>query len=227
MISIGMAMFGHEHCQALGLTAVVALVMIIAARRRSPIARHLELVLAMGMLASWPMLLIDAWGSANPSREAFLPLQYCNLATFAAAIALLTYSPRWIEIIYFCGLTGMLQGLLTPALPTPCPPLQLASFFLSHSGGVITAIYVIVGIQVIPDRSALSRVIVLSLSFVAFAMIANSLLGTNYGFFRSKPPTASILDACGPWPWYVVVMIVLVTLWYCLLDLPLRWLRTK
>ena len=37
----------------------------------------------------------------------------------------------------------------------------------------------------------------------------NVLLDANYLFLREKPEGASILDALGPWPWYVIWLICL------------------
>lgn len=48
----------------------------------------------------------------------------------------------------------------------------------------------------------------------------NAGLGTNYGFLNAKPSTASVLDLLGPWPWYVVTEIVLVTTVWALITLP-------
>jgi uncharacterized membrane protein YwaF len=36
------------------------------------------------------------------------------------------------------------------------------------------------------------------------AIVVNLSLDANYLFICQKPPTASLLDHLGPWPWYVL-----------------------
>ena len=36
------------------------------------------------------------------------------------------------------------------------------------------------------------------------AAAANGLLDANYMFLCAPPPTGSVLDYLGPWPWYIV-----------------------
>ena len=54
----------------------------------------------------------------------------------------------------------------------------------------------------------------------------NTLLGTNYGFLCAKPPTASLMDLLGPWPWYVGALWLLGLVFYLALDLPF-WLQRR
>jgi uncharacterized membrane protein YwaF len=50
--------------------------------------------------------------------------------------------------------------------------------------------------------------------------LLNALLGTNYGFLCAKPPTASLMDYIGPWPWYVGSLWLLGLVFYFVLNLP-------
>jgi hypothetical integral membrane protein (TIGR02206 family) len=54
-----------------------------------------------------------------------------------------------------------------------------------------------------PIAGSIRRVAIWTLSYVAVAGAADWLLGTNYGFLRAKPATATLFDALAPWPWYI------------------------
>ena len=51
--------------------------------------------------------------------------------------------------------------------------------------------------------------------------------GGNYMFLRNPPPTGSILDFLGQWPWYLLAGEAVALLVYCLLDLPFRARRAS
>ena len=44
--------------------------------------------------------------------------------------------------------------------------------------------------------------------YAALMLLLNHLWGTNYGYLAHKPSQASLLDYCGPWPWYLLSMEV-------------------
>ena len=60
---------------------------------------------------------------------------------------------------------------------------------------------------------------------MAVAALINRLLGTNYGFLCAPPPTRSIADTLGPWPWYLLGFVVLGIVSYSLLYLPFYLIR--
>ena len=59
-----------------------------------------------------------------------------------------------------------------------------------------------------------------SLVYLAIAMTANKLLGTNFAFASHKPENPSLLDHLGPWPQYLCAMQVIAVALFYLLLLP-------
>ena len=54
------------------------------------------------------------------------------------------------------------------------------------------------------------------------AAAANGLLDANYMFLCAPPPTGSLLDYLGPWPWYIVGEELLALVVFAILLLPFR-----
>ncbi len=219
--------FGTSHLIVLATTVIVATTMIWMARHQWKHIVIAERTLALLMLSSWPGTMAVAWSEGHLGWDVGLPLHYCNVATFAAAIALWTHRQLACEIAYFFGLAGMLQGLLTPALRVDFPAPLFFFFFFYHVGGVVTALYVVLGLLICPGPRAVTRMCGWSFLYLAVASLANWLLGTNYGFFREKPPSPNLMDVLGPWPWYVGALICIAWLYYSVLNLPFVWRRWR
>ena len=190
----------------------------------------MELTLAFVLLLAYPAAVLAHWTAGDLNLVNGLPLQLCDVSAFAGAIALWKRRPLACELVYFFGLAGTLQGLITPALQEDFPSPRFIVFFFDHCGVVITALYVILGLGFRPRPWAVLRMMGWILSYALIVGGINALLGTNYGFLSHKPPTASLLDMLGPWPWYIGCLILLATLFFAVLDLPFmagRWRRPQ
>ncbi len=211
--------YGHSHLVVLALTVVVALVMVLGRRR------WMELLMIAPVLLSWPLALLSHWLNQDLSMQNALPVQLCDVAAIVGALALWRKAPLACEMVYFFGLAGTLQGLLTPNLQEDFPNPRFIVFFINHCGVVITALYVVLGLRFKPRPWAVLRLMGWLLSWAAVVGAINAALGTNYGFLCSKPPVASLLDVLGPWPWYIGSLVGMATLFFVILDLPFMWGR--
>lgn len=212
--------FGPVHLLTLAVLAAIGTTMIVSARRNQRLARLWEMSMAIALLTVWPGAVAIHLRSGTLTAETLLPLHYCDLAAITGAVALLTHRQLCCEIVYFFGLAGTLQGLLTPALTYDFPHLRFFHFFLLHGGVVITAIYVVTAMQHQPRPGAVGRMMALTLAYAVLVAGVNKLFGTNFGFLSSPPPTASLIDHLGKWPWYIGWMVILAMVFYALLYLP-------
>jgi hypothetical integral membrane protein (TIGR02206 family) len=164
-------------------------------------------------------------GDFDPATS--LPLQLCDLATVAAAVALWTRDPRAAAFTYYVGLTLTLQGALTPSLAETFPHPRFFGFWALHLLVIWAAVFLVWGLGLHPTW-ALYRFTVLATAAWALVVAGfNAVTGTNYGYLNRKPSAASLLDLMGPWPWYVLVEVVVIALgWAVLLTLP-WWLRDR
>lgn len=216
---------GPSHQAALLATLALFIVMLVLARTRHGVIA--QRVLGSMLLALYPAgLVIHAYYGSLTAQTA-LPLQFCDVAAIAGGIALWTRRQFWCEVVYFFGLAGTLQGLLTPALIYECPDLRYFMFFLMHGGVPVTSIYVVTAMQHRPRPGAVMRVMGFSLAWYAVIAVINVSFGANYAFQCAKPPQASLFDHLGPWPWYNFSAIGLGLVFYSVLYLPFAFRETR
>ncbi|WP_166442539.1 TIGR02206 family membrane protein [Phragmitibacter flavus] len=212
---------GTSHLAALAVGLVVAVLMIGVARRGpAQLARAMELTLGVLLLSMWPLHQWFYLSTGTGNVDNLYPLHLCDIAALLGALALFTHHRGIGEFLYFWGLAGTLQGVITPALTLDFPSPRYFMFFIIHLGVVIAALYVVLGLRQVPRASAKWKA---WLGINIYAVVVggfNALVGSNYGFLCRKPPTASLFDALGPWPWYVVVASLLSMVIFLLLDLP-------
>ena len=111
---------------------------------------------------------------------------------------------RTFEILYFWGLSGMLQGMMTPDIVQDFPHFHYFRYFVGHHLLVVALIYAVVVYDMKPTLNSLKKTfIALNISW-RLSLFANILLDANYFWIMEKPPMASLLDYMGPWPWYIL-----------------------
>jgi hypothetical integral membrane protein (TIGR02206 family) len=213
--------FGPSHLAAIIATGLVALVMIVVARQQwTRSQRALEILLACALIVPWPLSYWFYASTGTLTADNQYPCHLCDLSAALGVIVLLTRRRFYCELLYFWGLAGTIQGMITPALTLDFPSPRYIAFFVAHGGVVAAALYGVVGLRTYPRARA---------KWVAWGLINvyalvvggfNALVGANYGFLCRKPATASLYDLLGPWPWYVVAASGMALLIFILLDLP-------
>lgn len=217
--------YGPSHKAVLAITLVLFIVMLLLSRTRWALLS--QRVLGSMLLALYPVGLAVHAMYGSLSVYTALPLQYCDVATLAGGIALWSRRPFFCEVVYFFGIAGTLQGLLTPALIYEFPDPRFFLFFIMHAGVPITAIYVVTAMKVRPRPGAVLRIMTFSVAWYAVIAVVNYAIGANYAFQCSKPVQASLFDQLGPWPWYNLSSIGLGLVFYTLLYLPFAFRRAR
>jgi hypothetical integral membrane protein (TIGR02206 family) len=221
--------FAVEHIAALIVTAIAAGLLVLGTRRHGdawalPVARGLALCILTAYLAEH---LTYAFRGMWTTRVN-LPLQLTDAVTFVSIAAL--WRPRGVllvELLYFWALTASLQAVLTPDLGHGFPDPLYFSYFATHSGALLAACLLVFGCRRLPRPGAVWRVYALTAAFAALAAIGTVLTGGNYMFLRRKPAHGSLLDAMGPWPWYIVAAAALGLVMFLALDVLARGLRGR
>lgn len=218
--------FGSAHFSVLVLTALTAVLMILLTRKGClRAARGFEVGLAVVLLLEWPLNLFVEWHFETLTAGNVLPFHFCDVAAIVGALALLTHQAEFCELLYFWGLAGTIQGLLTPALSVNWPHPRFITFFMLHAGVVLAATHLVFARGNTPRRGAVPRAMAWLAVYAVFAGTANAIIryfggAANYGFICEKPQTASLFDYLGPWPWYIGVVFVMAWIFFTALDLP-------
>ncbi|HEX7260743.1 MAG TPA: TIGR02206 family membrane protein [Luteolibacter sp.] len=216
--------FTAQHFAALGVGATVAAGFILAGKQGGDARKRATWLLAWINLAVYPLSLVGWWSlDAEKSIDNLLPCHLCDIAAITAGIALLTKRPLFCALTYFWGLAATLQALLTPAITVGFPALPFVMFFIHHFAVVTAALYLplVDGWRPrLPFWKGPLEVYGWSIAYLAFAMVMNRLLGSNFAFASRPPDNPSLIDHLGPWPWYLVSMQPIALVFFFLLALP-------
>jgi hypothetical integral membrane protein (TIGR02206 family) len=221
-----MKVFGPLHLSLLLATALIAGLLCFLCRTGRVSKRAVRLFLGFGLAFNE-----FGWWYFRYSHEGLrisnLPLQLCDVSLWATVAACLLMTPLVVEFAYFAGIAGAGMALLTPDLWSPWPSYPAIYFFVAHGGIVIANIVLIYGgiFQLRPG--ALWRAFGLLVAFAAAIGLFNAVFKTNYMYLCNKPKSATLLDAFGPWPFYLLVALGLSLVLYALLWLPFRQPQAK
>lgn len=154
--------------------------------------------------------------------QTMLPLHLCNLLVFVSAYTLVSKNQVAYEFVYFLGISGGAQVLITPALGRfGFPHYLFFQIFVSHGGIILAALTLTVLEKMRPQSwKSLLRVAAWGNLYLLAILGINYLLGSNYLFAARKPPAVTLLDYLGPWPWYLFSMEAIALALLVLLYLP-------
>jgi hypothetical integral membrane protein (TIGR02206 family) len=225
-------LFGATHWIALGLVLALCLGTPLLRGKLSPNGQRAVrwtllaiIYLSEGSWHAWKLYIAD-W-----SIRDMLPLWLCSLTSWTMPLLLVARSRRYYEWVYFMGLIGASQALLTPDLMNyGFPHFRFIEFFTVHGAIIVAVVYMAVVEGFRPSWRALPWVIGVTDLYWLFCGLVNTRLGTNYLYTQGKLPTPSLLDVLGPWPWYLLSMEALGILLCLLLYLPfavMDWRRRR
>jgi hypothetical integral membrane protein (TIGR02206 family) len=213
-------LFGSGHL--LSLLAIVALNFALLAFRNSSERTRKVIRWTMAILlwldeASWHIWNIY-WGHWTIQ---LLPLHICSLLIWLTGFMLIFKVYRIYEFVYFIGIGGALQALLTPdAGIYGFPHYRVFQTMISHGLLVTAGVYMTTVEGFRPTWKSFWRV-VLGLNIYAVLIFPiNLLLGTDFLYINGKPASASLLDMLPPWPYYLIYMELIGLAVFFLLYLP-------
>lgn len=137
-----------------------------------------------------------------------LPLHLCTVILWLAPIMLVAKNYAIYEFVYFLGIGGATQAVLTPADAANYnfPHFRIMQTFIAHGLLIAIAVYMTVVEGFRPTPRSFWRVVIGTNVYMIPVFFINQWLGSNYLFIAGKPDFPTLLDAFGPWPWYILQM---------------------
>jgi hypothetical integral membrane protein (TIGR02206 family) len=216
--------FSREHFITVVIGSIAVAFLLLAGKRGGRSRKLATALLAFLNLSAYP-LNQAAWLSLRQpvATDNLLPFHLCDIAAITAGFALLTRRPLLCALTYFWGLAATLQALLTPAIGVGFPSWPFLMFFVQHFAIVAAALYLPIVQGWRPKRpfwKSPLEVYAWSVVYLIFAMLANRLFNSNFGFASRPPDNPSLIDHLGPWPWYLLSMQAIAVCLFLLLALP-------
>jgi hypothetical integral membrane protein (TIGR02206 family) len=211
----------YESAVIIGLGACV---LACVAARRWPGRWTVVVISVVGLALGWDIVsdLVAQLRSPSFSLKTSLPLPLCDIGAVIAAVACLRRTPLLVEITYFWGLAGTLQGVLTPDLSVGFPHLVFFEYVVGHLGIVFAALFLVAGMHLRPRPGAVPRILAITLAYTGLVGVVDAATGANYMFLRRAPGEWTLLRILGPWPWYLVSAAGVALALFLLLDAPFR-----
>lgn len=150
-----------------------------------------------------------------------LSLNLCSMAIICSVFLLINKNQTLYEIVYYWGIAGAFQAILTPDLSGFWfPHFRFFQFFLAHGILIIVPIYLTLIEGFRPRQCSVLKVFFLTNVYALFVYIINKLLNTNYLYILHKPISGSLLDYFGPWPVYIIGLEISAILLFSLVYSP-------
>lgn len=154
-----------------------------------------------------------------------LPLELCSISQMLAILLLITRSRLLYQVVYFAGIGGALQAILTPDLDYPFPHFRFFHFFIVHIAIILSPLYMTWIDRYRPTWKSIGvTMIFLNILVIAVGGV-DFWLDANYMFLRHKPAGASLLSLLGPYPYYLLVEEAIAVAIFTLMYLPFAFRR--
>jgi hypothetical integral membrane protein (TIGR02206 family) len=214
-------LFGTWHLVALLVITLLNVGMLgfrKSSEKTRTIVRWTMAIILLADEASWHIW-NACWG--HWTVKTMLPLHICSILIWLAGFMLIFKIYPIYEFIYFIGIGGAMQALLTPDGGIyGFPHYRIFQTMISHGLLITSGIYMTTVEGFRPTWKSFWRVVIGLNIYAAVIFPINMLLGTDFLYINGKPSTASLLDIMPPWPYYLIYMELVGIIVFLLLYLP-------
>jgi len=204
--------FSVQHLVTLGVCGLAGWALIGAGRAWKGTEKEMHLGLVWGGFSVCANLWSWVYWTLPPvwNIRMSLPIQLCDFACLAAPLALIT---RWRIIrsmLFYWGIGLSSQAFITPTVQVGFESERFWSFWVVHFVIVGTALYEVIVRDFRPTWADFRRMLIPSAAYVALVLVVNWRLDSNYGYLGDTlPENKTIIDALGPWPWRIFIVVAI------------------
>jgi len=162
-------------------------------------------------------VITDTW-----SLQKNLPLHMCSIMVWVSIYGLWTGKRFVYALMYFFGIAGAIQAIITPDAIYAFPHLRFMNTLFSHSLLVISGLWVVFVEGYRPTLKDLWKCVAVVNVFAIPVYLLNISIGSNYLYVGGKPETASLMDYFPAWPWYFPILLGLLIVIMLGMYLPFK-----
>ena len=199
-------LFGLSHIAATLIFIFLLIFLPSYSKSRLSLSQQKNLGNFLGFLIfiNFPIWVLLEFIGGSFDVKLHLPLHLCRFANLLLPFVMLRRNEFIFQILFYWGLSGMFQAIMTPDIVQDFPHFHYFRFFIGHHLMIVALMYVIIVYKMKPTIKGLKNSFFGLNLFLVISFIANILLDANYFWIMEKPPMGSLLDYMGPWPWYIL-----------------------
>ncbi|QHS22065.1 TIGR02206 family membrane protein [Virgibacillus sp. MSP4-1] len=224
------SLFSASHLIMLGIGVLFVITFVVFGkyiRNHSLLHTWVRYILIAVLLLSEATLNLWYLTAGEWDVRETLPLQLCSLSLLMSMVMLVTRSEKWFEIVYFLGIGGALQALMTPELFYDFPHYRYFHFFIAHIFIILASIYMIVVEKKRVTIHSVWRTMLVLNGIAVVIFFFNRWIGANYMFLAHKPANPSLLDYLPEFPWYILWLEIIAAFIFLLLYLPFLLIKKR
>ena len=163
----------------------------------------------------------------NYNFKTDLPLYLCSL--MSVIIPVFTYYRKYwmFEILVFWIVGGTLQAVITPDITDGFPSFNYFRYWVVHLGLLSVIFYFIFVFKMKPKLKSVFKSFLALQVYIVLMIILNYILNANYFYLNEKPKSASLLDYFGEWPYYLLIVQLIIIPLFMLIYLPFYLTRKR
>lgn len=210
----------------LAVTVIIIIVVRLPLHWKNLKRRNYDLFIACILLLNtvaenWYNYSIGYW-----NLQQNLPIHLCSITNILCIVLLFNYKQWMAELVYYWGLAGGIQSLLTPEFTIGMGGYNFYSYFINHGGLILVVAYMIVHYEFRPRPKSWLWTLGYMQIVVVVVGIINHFVHSNYMYLSHKPEVENPF-VIGEWPYYILILEFVALLHFIVFYLPFYYLNKR
>ena len=200
-------LFGTVHLITSAILAVIGIIIVRIGMSSNEVTKR-RFRVGMALFFLFFELEWQAWHLWHGvwSTDINLPLHLCSAMVWVSMYGLFFEDRRVYGLMYFLGIAGALQAIITPNAHETFPHIRFVATMLAHSLLVISGFWVVFVEKYRPSfRSGLNAFLGLNV-YALVVYFIDRAIGANYLYVVDKPSVATVMNYFPEWPWYIPIL---------------------